>query len=165
MGSPCAHCATYGLDTHSFKEIGSTPRLGRIIYTCISKAKDYFNSAAISAHITAILGDSAIMGPWSWIIDCRDMKMKHALQIDVAVKLSKLLSTTYSDKLQMLYVVNPTAAIDTIITHILPLLQRDSIKYLRKIYGSPLDAFGALKREGIEDEGISVIIGEMRAQL
>ena len=86
--SPCPYCQTYGANTHSFHEIARTPRFGRIIYTCISKAEDYSNKNAIVTHITNTLDTEPMMG-WSWVFDCRDLKMKHTLQLDIAVALSR----------------------------------------------------------------------------
>lgn len=159
--SPCPYCQTYGANTHSFSEIARTPRFGRIIYTCISKAEDYSNKNAIVTHITNTLDAEPMIG-WSWIFDCRDLKMKHTLQLDIAVALSRLISGKYAERLQMIIILNPTAGVDTIVKHVLPLFRPESLQYLRKLKGSALEIYMALKGEGMEEVGIQSIMDQLR---
>jgi len=159
--SLCPYCQTYGANTHSFSEIARTPRFGRIIYTCISKAEDYSNKNAIVTHITNTLDDEPMIG-WSWIFDCRDLKMKHTLQLDIAVALSRLISGKYAERLQMIIILNPTAGVDTIVKHVLPLFRPESLQYMRKLKGSALEIYMALKSEGMEEAGIQSIMDQLR---
>jgi hypothetical protein len=156
----CDLCCLYGEDTHSFKEICRSERFGRIIYTCISKAKDYSNTKAILSHVNNILSKENTS--WLWVFDCRDLKMKHTVQIDVAVNLSTTIRDKYSHNLQRIILLNPTKSIDMLIKHILPIFNPDAINYLRKYKGSPLEIYLSLKNEGIEESCVNSIIGKIR---
>ena len=158
----CPYCKTYGQTTHSFHEIARTPRFGRIIYTCVAKATDYSNTSAIASHIKFALDKDGHM-PWTWVFDCNDLKMKHTVHLDVAMTLGKLLRDKYAESLFMILIINPTSGIDTIITRILPILSSDAMKYTRKCKGSPLEIYCALQKEGIEEEGLMAIMGEIRS--
>lgn len=159
--SPCPYCQTYGINTHSFHEIARTPKFGRIIYTCISKAEDYSNKNAIVTHITNTLDTEPLIG-WSWVFDCRDLKMKHTMQLDIAITLSRLISSKYADRLQMIIILNPTPGVDAIIKHVLPLFRSESLQYLRKMKGSALEIYMALQREQMEEAGIQAIMDQLR---
>jgi hypothetical protein len=99
---------------------------------------------------------------WSWVFDCRDLKMKHTLQLDIAVALSRLISTKYADRLQMIIILNPTPGVDALVKHVLPLFRPESLQYLRKLKGSPLEIYVALQREGMEEAGIQAIMDQLR---
>lgn len=155
----CPYCATYGPSTHSFNEIANTPKFGKIIYTSVAKANDYSNTKAISAHVVSVMEKSGIPPQqWSWIFDCKDMKMKHTLQIDVAISLAKMFRDRYTEQLIMIYIINPTPGIDALVSRILPFLHKDSHKYVRKIPGSVLQLYEGLKAEGFEEEALRAIM-------
>ena len=159
--SPCPYCSTYGMETHSFNEIARTSKFGRIMYTCAANAKDYSNTKAITTHISTYL-DGEKMLPWTWVFDCRGLKTKHTLQIDLAITLSRMIQEKYSENLQMIYILNPTMGVDTLLTHIMPIFKRDSLQYLRKLKGSPLEIYMELKKDNMEEPGIQAIMDKLR---
>lgn len=159
--TPCPYCATYGTDTHSFHEIARTQKFGRIMYTCAADAKDYSNTKAITTHISTYL-DTEKMVPWTWVFDCRGLKTKHTLQLELAVTLSRLIQDKYVENMQMIYILNPTTAVDTLVTHILPILRRDAAQYLRRLKGSPLEIYMELKKDNMEELGIQEIMNRLR---
>lgn len=159
--SPCPYCRTYGLTTHSFEEVAKTPMFGRIIYTCVSKATDYSNSTAIISHITSIL-DSGDIRPWTYVFDCNNLQLKHTMQFDLALTIGRLIREKYAEPLQMIFIINPTLGVDTLISRIVPIISPDSHKYIRKIKGSVLELYAAFKKEGIEEEGIHAIMSKIR---
>lgn len=156
----CPYCVTYGPNTHSFSEIASTPMFGRIMYTSVAKATDYSNTKAIVTHFTSTITPGE---KWTWIFDCKDLKTKHAVQFNVAITLCKLIRDTYSENLQRIIIVNPTPAIDALIKHVLPIFDKESLQYMRKFKGSPLEIYMALKNETIEDEGCKAIMDQLRS--
>lgn len=159
--SPCPYCNMYGNDTHSFHEIGRTSKFGRIMYTCAANAKDYSNSKAITTHISSVL-DTEKMVPWTWVFDCRGLKTKHTLQLELAVTLSRLIQDKYVGNLQMIYILNPTIGVDTLITHIMPIFKMGSLQYLRRLKGSPLEIYMELKKDSMEETGIQAIMDKLR---
>lgn len=159
--SPCPYCNMYGIDTHSFNEIGRTSKFGRIMYTCAANAKDYSNSKAITTHISTYL-DAEKMVPWTWVFDCRGLKTKHTLQIELAIALCRLIQDKYCENLQMIYILNPTTGVDTLLTHILPIFKKESLQYLRKLKGSALEIYMELKKDNMEETGIQAIMDKLR---
>ena len=159
--SPCPYCNMYGTETHSFNEIARTSKFGRIMYTCAANAKDYSNTKAITTHISTYL-DGEKMLPWTWVFDCRGLKTKHTLQIDLSITLSRMIQDKYSENLQMIYILNPTIGVDTLLTHIMPIFKRDSLQYLRKLKGSPLEIYMELKKDNMEEPGIQAIMDKLR---
>jgi hypothetical protein len=161
--SSCPYCSTYGPNTHSFKLIANTPKYGRVFYTCVAKAEDFSNTKAIITHLKAELGEPGeTLQPWSWIFDCKDLKMKHTLQIDVAISIAKLLRDNYNNKLVMTFIINPTPGIDTLVSKVVPLFNKDSIHYVRKVPGTLLELYNNLQKEGVEETAIQAIIKETR---
>lgn len=131
------------------------------MYTCAANAKDYSNTKAITTHISAVL-DAEKMVSWAWVFDCRGLKTKHTLQLELAITLSRLIQEKYVDNLQMIYVLNPTMGVDTLITHIMPIFKKDSLQYLRRLKGSPLEIYMELKRDNMEETGIQAIMDKLR---
>ena len=159
--SPCPYCNMYGVDTHSFHEIARTTKFGRIMYTCAANAKDYSNTKAITTHISTYL-DAEKMLPWTWVFDCRGLKTKHTLQLDLAITLSRMIQDKYATNLQMIYILNPTAGVDAIIKHIMPIFKSGALLYLRRLKGSPLETYMELKKDNMEEGGIQVIMDRLR---
>jgi hypothetical protein len=156
----CPYCETYGANTHSFFEIANTPKFGRIMYTCIAKATDYTNTKAITTHFSNTIKPT---DKWTWIFDCRELKMKHVVQFDVATTLCKMIRDHFSDYLQRIIIVNPTPGIDTLVKHVLPIFSKDALQFLRKYKGSPLEILLELQKEGIEEDACKAIIQQLRA--
>jgi hypothetical protein len=159
--SVCPYCNMYGADTHSFHEIARTSKFGRIMYTCAANAKDYSNTKAITTHISTYL-DAEQLVPWTWVFDCRGLKTKHTLQLDLAVTLSRLIQDKYAENLQMIYILNPTVGVDTLITHIMPIFKKDALLYLRRLKGSALEIYMDLRKDNMEEAGVQAIMDKLR---
>ena len=52
---------------------------------------------------------------WVWIFDSLGFGLKHAMQVNVAVELAKIISNKFSKKLKKIIIINPTFY--TIMTH------------------------------------------------
>jgi hypothetical protein len=136
---PCTQCIA-DPSTHSFEKIGEFYRTSRthIFYTSYKSIKDYTNSVAITHHITDAL--AGISGEsWVWIMDCKFIQAKHMLQLNVSLKLLKLLREHYGSSLSALYLVNSGAIINTAMTTLGPFMNREFREAIRKITGSPLE--------------------------
>jgi len=136
---PCLRCIADPL-THSFEKIGELHRSGRIhiFYTSYKSIKDYTNSVDITHHITDAL--AGISGEsWIWIMDCKFIQAKHMLQLNVSLKLLKLLRERYGSSLSALYLVNSGTIINTAMTTLGPFMNREFREAIQKITGSPLE--------------------------
>jgi len=136
---PCTLCIADPL-THSFEKIGELyqSRRTHIFYTSYKTIKDYTNSVAITNHITEAL--AGISGePWVWIMDCKFIQAKHMLQLNVSLKLLKLLRERYGASLIALYLVNSGAVINTAMITFSPFMNKEFRDAIQKITGSPLE--------------------------
>jgi hypothetical protein len=136
---PCTLCIADPL-THSFEKIGEFYRSRRIhiFYTSYKTIKDYTNSMAITNHITEAL--AGISGEqWTWIMDCKFIQAKHMLQLNVSLKLLKLLRERYGASLMALYLVNSGTVINTAMATFSPFMNREFREAIQKITGSPLE--------------------------
>ena len=156
----CEHCKLYGDDNHSFKVVGRSSTFGRIIYTCISRARDYSNRKSILTHIENVLEQEK--GAWTWVFDCKDIAMKHTMQLDVAIAIANLIKKKYRDFLQRIVVINPTSGVDTVIKHVLPIFSPDSLQYLSRVKGGLLEIYMGLKGLNIEEDNMAALIGAMK---
>jgi len=100
-------CPVCSIDptSHSFKKIAVKDNIN-YFYTCPAKAKKYNDTDGILYHYRGVLEDNK-NNPWVWIFDADNFSAKHALNIDLAIKLAKLINE-YSNSLQKIQIVNPT---------------------------------------------------------
>ncbi len=70
--------------------------------------------------------------------------------------------SSHPENLQMIYVLNPTVGVDTLLTNILPIFKKESLQYLRKLKGSPLEIYMELKKDNMEETGIQAIMDKLR---
>ncbi len=91
-------------------------------YTCPSQAILYYDVNGIVNHYDGILSEIPENKEWVWIFDSLDFSIIHAMQINVAIELSKLISNKFSKNLKKIIIINPTTYIK--ITHkmIMPFL-------------------------------------------
>lgn len=156
----CTQCSLYGEDYHSFKMIARSEKFGRIMYTCVARAKDYSNRRAIIGHIDSVLGKET--GAWTWVFDCYGISLKHTMQLDVAVALSNLVKAKYHNDLQRIVIINPTGGVETLIKHVLPIFSPDSLQYLTRCKGGILEVYEGLKTTGFEDAVVGSLITVIR---
>jgi len=105
-------------------------------YTCASKAKLYFDTVSINNHYNGILSEISENKQWVWIFDGIDFNFNHALQIQVAIELSKLISSKFSEKLKKIIVINPGFYILSIYNIIYPFLNNKMKSILEIDYQS-----------------------------
>lgn len=98
-------------------------------YTCPSKAKLYYDTDSIINHYNGKLSDILSNKKWIWIFDSTDFNLKHSLQIELAIELTKLISTKFSNNLEKIIIINPTIYISFIYNIIIPF----SNEYLQSI--------------------------------
>ena len=91
-------------------------------YTCPAQAILYYDVKGIINHYDGVLSEIPENKEWIWIFDSLDFSIIHAMQINVAIELSKLISNKFYKNLKKIIIINPTSYIK--ITHkiILPFL-------------------------------------------
>ena len=77
-------------------------------YTCPSKAELYFDAPSIINHYSGVLSEIAENKQWVWVFDSNDFGLKHFLEMQVAIELSKLISSKFSKNLKRIIIINPT---------------------------------------------------------
>jgi hypothetical protein len=77
-------------------------------YTCPSKAKLYYDVNGILNHYNGVLSEIPENKEWVWIFDSLGFGLTHAMQTDVALELTKLLSSKFSKNLKKIIIINPT---------------------------------------------------------
>jgi hypothetical protein len=91
-------------------------------YTCPSKAKLYFDTTSIINHYNGVLSEIPENKKWIWVFDGIGFGLKHLLQIEVAIELSKLISSKFSKNLEKIIIINPSGYISSIYNIIRPFL-------------------------------------------
>jgi len=133
---PCGPCQQ-DPTTHSFEVLGRGHQ-HHIFYTSYRTMKDYSNSNAISAHITEAL--TSISGePWIWIIDCKFIEAKHMIQLNVIMKLLKMLREQFGASLMGIYLINSGTVITSAIVALRPFITKEFSEHIYKLYGTPLE--------------------------
>jgi hypothetical protein len=91
-------------------------------YTCPSQAILYYDVKGIINHYNGVLSEMPENKEWVWIFDSLGFSLIHAMQINVAIELAKLISNKFSKNLKKIIIINPTLYIT--ITHkmIMPFL-------------------------------------------
>ena len=91
-------------------------------YTCPSKAILYYDVKGILNHYDGVLSEIPENKEWIWIFDSLDFSFIHAIQINVAIELAKLISNKFSKNLKKIIIINPTFYITVIHTLIMTFL-------------------------------------------
>jgi len=128
--------------SHSFKNIGTTNNV-TYYYTCPAKATMYYDADGITEHYDGMLSENE--NRWIWVFDCNKFTTKHLLEIDVAVKLAKLISNKFSSTLDSIVIINPTWHIFVIMRLVNPFLN-NHVKSIIKI---------------VHDQSFNLILGHM----
>jgi ABC-type enterochelin transport system substrate-binding protein len=91
-------------------------------YTCPSQAILYYDVTGIVNHYDGVLSEIPENKEWVWVFDSLGFNIIHAMQINVAIELAKLISNKFSKNLKKIIIINPTVYIT--ITHrmLLPFL-------------------------------------------
>ena len=93
--------------SHSLKKVFETPEI-IYYYTCPAEAILYYDVKGIVEHYEGVLSELSENKEWVWIFDSLGFGLKHAMQTNVAIELSKLISTKFSKNLKKIIIINPT---------------------------------------------------------
>jgi hypothetical protein len=77
-------------------------------YTCPSQAILYYDVTGIINHYDGVLSEMSENKEWVWIFDSLDFSLIHAIQLNVAIELAKLISNKFSKNLKKIIIINPT---------------------------------------------------------
>ena len=91
-------------------------------YTCPAQAKLYYDVEGILNHYEGVLSEIPENKEWIWIFDSLGFSLVHALQINVAISLAKLISNKFSKNLKKIIIINPTSYITITHNMIMPFL-------------------------------------------
>jgi hypothetical protein len=91
-------------------------------YTCPSKAELYFDAPSIINHYEGVLSEIPENKQWVWVFDSNDFGLKHFLEMQVAIELSKLISSKFSKNLKKIIIINPTFYVSSTYNIIRPFL-------------------------------------------
>ena len=91
-------------------------------YTCPSQAILYYDVKSIINHYDGVLSEIPENKEWVWIFDSLDFSIIHAMQINVAIEVSKLISNKFCKNLKKIIIINPTSYIKIKHKIILPFL-------------------------------------------
>jgi hypothetical protein len=132
MSFVCKDCEKDS-SSHSFKNIGTNEKGVTFFYTCPAKATKYDDADGIIIHYDGVLSENKT--DWTWVFDGDGFSTKHLLEIEVGIKLTKLITQKYSHNLKKIIVINPSWNIKLILELLYPFLNkyiRSKIKILEK---------------------------------
>ena len=101
-------------------------------YTCPSQAILYYDVEGILNHYDGVLSEIPKDKKWIWIVDSVGFNLTHALQINVAVEIAKLITNKFSTNLKKVIVINPTFYI-TMTHNVVMHFLNDTIKNIIEI--------------------------------
>ena len=101
-------------------------------YTCPSQAILYYDVEGILNHYKGVLSEIPKDKEWIWIFDSFGFNLTHALQINVAVEIAKLITHNFSTNLKKIIIINPTLYITMTHKVVMPFLN-DTIKNIIEI--------------------------------
>ena len=101
-------------------------------YTCPSQAILYYDVEGILNHYNGVLGEIPKDKEWIWIFDSFGFNLTHALQINVAVEIAKLITHNFSTNLKKIIIINPTFYITMTHKVVMPFLN-ETIKNIIEI--------------------------------
>ena len=101
-------------------------------YTCPSQAILYYDVEGILNHYDGVLSEIPKDKEWIWIFDSFNFNLTHALQINVAVEIAKLITNKFSTNLKKIIIINPTFYITMTHKVVIPFLN-ETIKNIIEI--------------------------------
>lgn len=126
MSYICPVCAE-NPQNHSFTRMNDASGVA-VFYSCPGQALKYKSDQGIIEHMDGMLRE--LDGkPWRVILDGNGFRKKHAMQVNLAISIIRLLTNHYGTSLQQILVINPSRYIHAIIAVIWPFLS----DYLRSI--------------------------------
>ena len=91
-------------------------------YTCPSQAILYYDVEGIINHYDGVLSEIPENKEWVWIFDSLGFSLIHAMQLNVAIELAKLITNKFSKNLKKIIIINPTFYITVTHKMIMPFL-------------------------------------------
>ena len=123
LGNPFCETCNKDPTAHSFYKTHEINGI-TVFYTCPAKATKYMDREGILAHVDAVLANHNGK-PWKWVFDSEGFGMAHALEMQMAIALGKLLTDKYGDNLQQIEIINPTWHIHMTLYMIWPFLNAE----------------------------------------
>jgi hypothetical protein len=77
-------------------------------YTCPSQAILYYDVKGIINHYDGVLSEIPENKEWVWIFDSLGFSIIHAIEINVAIELTKLITNKFCKNLKKIIIINPT---------------------------------------------------------
>ena len=119
-------CPLCAIDPSSHSLIKMAEKNGILYYyTCPAKATMY-DVKGIMNHYDGVLSKIPKDKKWVWIVDGEGFGFTHAMQINVAIEISKLISSKFSKNLKKIIIKNPTLYITIIHKIIMPFLNKET---------------------------------------
>jgi hypothetical protein len=91
----------------------------------------YYDVKGIIHHYDGVLSEIPENKEWIWVFDSVGFGWTHAMQTNVAIELTRLISTKFSKNLKKIIIINPTKSITITYQFIMPFLNKklkDSIE-------------------------------------
>jgi len=125
----CPICTLWP-SSHSLIKVGEKNGI-LYYYTCPSQAIMYYDVKGIIHHYDGVLSEIPENKEWIWVFDSVGFGWTHAMQTNVAIELTRLISTKFSKNLKKIIIINPTKSITITYQFIMPFLNKklkDSIE-------------------------------------
>jgi hypothetical protein len=106
--------------SHSLKKIHETDELV-YYYTCPAKASKFSDRAGILAHYDGELSSKGNK-KWVWIFDSAKFGMRHAMEIQLAIDMAKLINNKHGHTLEKIFIINPTKFTSLIVSVVWPFI-------------------------------------------
>ena len=120
MSYICPLCKIQPL-SHSLTKISKKNNI-IYYYTCPSQAILYYDIESILNHYDGVLSEIPKDKKWIWIFDSFNFNLSHALQINVAIEITKLISNKFSTNLNKIIIINPIFYIKMTYNVVMPFL-------------------------------------------
>ena len=118
----CPICEVWP-SSHSLVKVGEKNGI-LYYYTCPAQAIMYDDVKGIINHYDGVLSEIPENKEWIWIFDSEGFGFTHAIQTNVAIELSKLISNKFSKNLKKIIIIHPTFYITITHTMIMPFLNQ-----------------------------------------
>jgi len=118
----CPICTVWP-SSHSLVKVGEKNGIV-YYYTCPAQAIMYDDVKGIINHYDGVLSEIPENKEWIWIFDSKGFGFTHAIQTNVAIELSKLISNKFSKNLKKIIIINPTFYITITHAMIMPFLNQ-----------------------------------------
>jgi hypothetical protein len=115
MNELCSICAI-DPSSHSFHKVSELE-----FYTCVGDTTKYDDTEGILLHYRNFLENHG-ENQWIWIFDCKNLGLKHILELKTAHGIIKLLEEKYGKNLKKIVIINPTWHIHSLLAILWPFL-------------------------------------------